>query len=513
MPEILLVLCPQQQVGEGEEIKDQLSRSGDHLVLQESNREKGLAALRHHQFDFIIVGSRLAADRQSAVEEGGGLEFCAQARAIARTPMMYLAPALTSDLLRQCNRIPDVTLHDDASSAGTYAIELLAGARAGGVPTVDPCLDIRVKADGHAWSFEMRGIGFEFHGGGPLSISRSASMMWEAQDLEKPDWYDEFHRIGDSIRVALCEENVHFDLQLQAGKREAALQLGPANRRVPDRITFEVSESCYPLLLEAMFDPSPSRIPEPWLAQASSVARRLLVAEAGRSDLFSGSPAARRALLICADTHGDVYSDALNGGQLTLEPLTCARAECERIRKVLTRNDPRTGQPLFYPHSVELVGATAPATRAEIEAALRSGIWDLIHFAGHTYFQRHGAQQKSGTGFLFVGPRGAPECIDFGDIVSYMRQARFVYLSSCESGNSGFATLAAAAGINAVLGYRCKVNDRTAALQARLFYSTLQRNRSLGSSFGQMRRMVYRRYKHLDNAWASAMLVTPERLS
>jgi hypothetical protein len=512
MSDVLLVFCPQQQGIEVEEIKDQLSRSGAHVVQQEANRDKGLGALRQRHFDFVIVGSRLAADRHSAVEEGGGFEFCKHARTFNTTPMMYLAPALTSDLLRQCNRIPDLVLHDDPSSAGSYAIELLSSTTRGGVPTVNPCLDIRVKADGQAWSFEMRGIGFEFRGGGDLRVSKAASMFWEAQDLEKPDWYAEFHRIGHSIRVSLCEENENFDLQLQAGKREAQLQLGAAGTRIPDRITFEVSESCYPLLLEAMFDPSPSRIPEPWLAQASSVARRLLVTEAGRGDLFSGSPAARRALLICADTHGTVYSDALKGGQLKLAPLTCVRGECERIRKVLVRDDPRTGQPLFYPHSVEVVGDKAPATRREIEAALRSGIWDLIHFAGHTYFQRHGAQQKSGTGFLFVGPQGEPECIDFGDIVSYMRQARFVYLSSCESGNSGFAALAAAAGINAVLGYRCKVNDRTAALQARLFYSTLQRSRSLGSSFGQMRRMVYRRYKHLDNAWASAMLVTPEHL-
>ena len=100
--------------------------------------------------------------------------------------------------------------------------------------------------------------------------------------------------------------------------------------------------------------------------------------------------------------------------------------------------------------------------------------------------------------------------IDFGDIVSYMREARFVYLSSCESGNSGFAALAAAAGIHAVLGYRCRVNDRTAALQARLFYRMLLRSHSLNAAFGLARRRIYKRYRDRDNAWASAMLVTPE---
>ncbi|WP_416759145.1 CHAT domain-containing protein [Roseateles sp. So40a] len=503
MAEFLLVLNRLQVGIDDEPIKKQLRQLGPHTVQQEFIAETGLQLLQQQRMDFIIVGSRLAADSGAVVEDGGGLAFCRQARLVTTAPIMLLAPALTSELVRECARIPDVTLYADPATAGSFALDLLRPDR-----VVEPGLQIRVRARARDWHFEMKGVGFRFNGDGPLSISAAASSRW-VMNLLRPDWYAEFSGIGKSIRIALCEDNPPFQLQREKAQSEAIAQLGDAGRKLPEHLIFDVSEDCYPLMLEAVFDPS--LLPEPWLARASSVARRLLESEADPSvDLFSGSPAARRALLICADTHGSVYSDKLAGGMVRLDPLTLVRIECERVRRLLTTVAPRTGQPLFYADNIQVLGLDGPVTRGALEAALRDGSWDLIHFAGHTYYQPLGAEQNGGTGFLFVGAPDAPECIDFGDVVSYMRAARFVYLSSCESGNSGFAALAAAAGIHAVLGYRCRVNDRTAAIQARLFYRMLLRSHSLGAAFGLARRRIYRRYRERDNAWASAMLVTPE---
>lgn len=504
MADFLLVFCPQQQGIEVEQIKKQLRRMGAHAVQQETNCETGLEQLQQQRIDFVIVGSSLAADSGAVVEPGGGLEFCRQARVLTQAPMLLLAPALTSELQREAARLANVTPYADPGTAGGFALELLQPGQ-----RVEPGLAIRVTASEGGWHFDIDGIGFKFHGEGDLSIKRSAWMRWEAMRMFQPDWYGEFSEIGESIRMALCDENPHFTAQRELGRAEAAQQLGSAGKLVSDRITFVVSEVFYPLMLEAVFDPSLR--PEPWLAQASSVARRLLATGAATSDdLFTGSPAARRALLICADTHGSVFSTRLLGGQVKLDPLMSVRLECTRVRKLLTKKDPRCGQPLFYEDNIKVLGLDGPVTRADLNAALRDGTWDLIHFAGHTCFQRNGVQQAGGTGFLFIGPPDEPECIDFGEISSFMGRARFVYLSSCESGNSGFATLAAAAGIHAVLGYRCRVNDRTAAIQARLFYRMLLRSHSLGSAFGLARRRIYRRYGDRDNAWASAMLVTPE---
>jgi hypothetical protein len=509
MSRFLLVFPPQQLETVVEEIKDQLARIGDHTVQQETNLEKGLARLAQ-QFDFLIVGSSLAVDRDSADSDGGGLEFCRRARSLGGHLMMLLAPTVKGELQRECSRTPGLTAYDDPQTAGTFALELLAALR-GPAPVVEPCLDIRVKVSEAEWRFDMQGVGFDFRGNGRLVVGKATWMQWEAHFMAEPDWYREFDSIGQSIRVALCEENEAFRLQMMLGKMAAEKQLDAPGMNLPDRITFEVSERFYPLLLEAMFNPS--MLPEPWLAQASSVSRRLLMAQAGRGDLFSGAPAMRRALVVCADTHGTAYSNALTGGQLKLKPLKCVQRECMRIGKLLARRDARTGVPLFYPGNVKVIGVDKPVSGDDIKDALRDGAWDLIHFAGHTHFQHHGVQQAGGTGFLFVGTPNEPEIVDFGDIVSYMREARFVYLSSCESGNSGFTTLAGETGINAVLGYRCQVNDRTAALQALLFYRALRRNHSLGSAFGQMRRTLYKRYRGTNNAWASAMLVMPECLS
>ncbi len=532
MADFLLVLSPQQQGTLGPQIKKQLRQLGRHSVQEETNRETGLELLNSQPFDFIIVGSQLADDAGAVVSEDGGLAFCREVRQLAKTSMMLLAPAMTSELNMDCIRLR-VTLHADPSSAGSFALELLAleeaataaaAAVAAAVPAASaaiaappaivvpeqPCLDIRVSAIQDNWRFEMHGIDFDFKGAGPLTVSKSARLDWQAQYMHEPDWYKEFARIGKSISIALCEDQEAFRLQRENARLRAFEQLGPAGKEVTDRITFEVSEDCYPLLLEAMFEPSQE---VPWLAKAASMSRRLAASEERQSGLFNTPLSVRRALLICADTSGTAYDDALKGGSLALAPLSAVRRECARVKKLLTRLDPRTAQPLFLERNVSMLGLDEPVTRERLVAALGDGGWDLIHFAGHTCFQPAGARQLGGTGFLFVGPKDEPACVDFGDILGYLRGTRFVYLSSCESGNSGFAKLAAEASIQAVLGYRCRVNDRTAAVQALLFYRMLQRSRSLDAAFGHARRRLYRRHEGKDNAWASAMLVTSGVLS
>lgn len=558
MADFLLVLSPQQQGTLGPQIKKQLRQLGRHSVQEETNRETGLELLNSQPFDFIIVGSLLADDAGAVVSEDGGLAFCREVRQLSKTSMMLLAPAMTTELNMDCIRLR-VTLHADPSSAGSFALELLAleeaataaaaavaataaaaavavgagaaGAAAAGagagagvgavglaavmappaiVVPVQPCLDIRVSAIQDNWRFEMHGIDFDFKGAGPLTVSKSARLDWQAQYMHEPDWYKEFARIGKSISIALCEDQESFRLQRENARLRAFEQLGPAGKEVTDRITFEVSEDCYPLLLEAMFEPSQE---VPWLAKAASMSRRLAASEERQSGLFNTPISVRRALLICADTSGTAYDDALKGGSLALAPLSAVRRECARVKKLLTRIDPRTAQPLFLERNVSMLGLDEAVTRERLVAALGDGGWDLIHFAGHTCFQPAGARQLGGTGFLFVGPKDEPECVDFGDILGYLRGTRFVYLSSCESGNSGFAKLAAEASIQAVLGYRCRVNDRTAAVQALLFYRMLQRSRSLDAAFGHARRRLYRRHEGKDNAWASAMLVTSGVLS
>lgn len=516
MANFLMVLNWQQLEGDGEAIKRQLDEMGAHTVRHEGNADRALTYLQHHAVDYIIVGSLLAANAGSPACDTGGLAFCEAARQWTQTPMMLLVPALTSDIARACMRVKDLVPFDHAASAAAAALNVLS-------PTggVEPALQIRITARPRNWSFVMKGVGFNFGGDGELNISSSASRLWFTDLMEK-DWFDELSRIGDSIRIALCEDNPTFKQQRDLAHARASLQLGSAGQNLPEHLVFDVAADCYPLMLESVFDPT--NVSQFWLARATSVARRLQGADAdSAADLFSIPTAARRALVICADTHGMVYSDKLLNGKVQLDPLRLARIECNRVLRLLTAVSPRTRQPMFLPGNVKVLGladprtpggfdfqSTEPVTRSLLESALRSGSWDLIHFAGHTYYQPLGSRQSGGTGFLFVGPPDEPTCIDFGDVVSYMRSARFVYLSSCESGNSGFAALAAEAGIHAVLGYRCRVNDRTAALQARLFYQMLLRSQSLGTAFSQARRRIYRRFGKQDNAWASAMLVTPE---
>lgn len=196
---------------------------------------------------------------------------------------------------------------------------------------------------------------------------------------------------------------------------------------------------------------------------------------------------------------------------MKLKALAKVQDECLRVTMRLSRIDPKTGRPWFTPGNIRFLGKKGePVSEQALIEAMRDGPWDLVHFAGHSYFRAPDREGDVGSGYLFVGKPGEPMAVKFSYVVSFLRAARFVYLSSCESGNSSFAVESTANGIHSAIGYRWRVNDATANLQARLFYRDLLNYRSVDLAFWNARRCMYRRYTHRQNIWASAMLVSPE---
>jgi len=508
VPEILLVFCP-QQAGEVEDVSAQLAKIGDVQLRHATNAQAGMALLRRSRYDLIVVGSHLASNGETAVADGRGLAFCVEARGQSQAPMVLMVPKLTSTHLKECNRIHGARVLplDDRNELAETARDLL---RPTGSPRVQ--LDITVTADENGWRYRMRGADFDFQAEDKLTVHRSAWMCWTDLHHSEDHWYLDFKKVGNSIRTCLCEENANFKghmaLALERAKNRAVL-LGfhPDEGKVDHRLTFVVSKTYYPLVLEAIFDPS---MAEPWLANAR-LGRRLLGSRSERGDLFQATLGPLRALLICADTSGTYYDKNIPNGKVTLSKLGKIRDECRRVALRLSRTDPETGRSWFAERDIHLLGKDdQPVTRRALMEKLKEGPWDLIHFAGHSYFRSPDNEGEVGSAYLFVGAQGEPEAIPFSHVASYLRGARFVYLSSCESGNSSFAAEASAAGIHTMMGYRWKVNDWTADLQARLFYRELLRHRSVDTAFWKARKCIYERYRHKQNTWASAMLVTPD---
>jgi len=509
MIDVLVVFCPQQSA-EMDDVKSLLATLGEvqfHCALDGAEALKRLR--RQASIHLIVVGTHLAADTSTPVDDHGWIAFCDAARTTARAPIVLMAPRLTGALLKECDRFSKLRPLDDRSELLATAQEFL---RATASPVVH--LDIRVTASDSGWSYTMQGMDdFEFRAADRLTVHRSAWMLWTGLHHTDEYWYLDFKRIGDSIRTCLCDENPRFKLDLDMASTRAVIRaanLGflPSQAIVESQVTFLVSKTYYPLVLEAIFHPN--RAEEPWLAY-TRLGRRLLGSRSERGDLFHTGSGPLRALIVCADTHGFCDDPAVSGRTLKLKALTKIQDECKRIAARLSRIDPNTGRPWFSDANIRQLGKGGePVSERALMEAMREGPWDLVHFAGHSYFRAPDREGDVGSGYLFVGKPGKPEAVKFSYVASFLRAARFVYLSSCESGSSSFAVEATANGIHSAIGYRWSVNDGTADLQARLFYRDLLRYRSVDMAFWNARRCMYRRYTHKQNIWASAMLVSPE---
>jgi CHAT domain-containing protein len=100
--------------------------------------------------------------------------------------------------------------------------------------------------------------------------------------------------------------------------------------------------------------------------------------------------------------------------------------------------------------------------------------------------------------------------VRINQVAPYLRRSKLVYLSSCNSGNAGFALEAARQGIPAVVGFRWSVRDDYADIHARLFYRTLFKERAIDTALWKTRRAMHRRRRG-DRTWASSMLVMQSR--
>jgi CheY-like chemotaxis protein len=510
MMNVLMVFSSRHLQEDLDVIREQLERRGG-IVDEASNAQAAVSRLRQRRYGLIIVGTALADNRQAPIAEDGGLVFCSLARHMTQSPILVLAPTVTNHLIAACNTVPAPA---PALFADRAALVIDASGRlpvSGGAP--DWQLEITIFAEDKGWRYEMRGPDFDFVKRGPLVVQRSAWMCWSGLHYSPDHWYGDFAKVGKSIRFCLWEENQAFKAHLEAATVQAkstAQQLGLDldTIKVESRVNFVVTKTYYRLALEAIFNPM---LPEePWLANAKLI-RRISGSSSERGGLFQGNLGPLRALIICAQTDGIVNHGELHRGKIDLAKLSYIKLECDRVSQRLCRVDPTHGRRWFEKGNIHRLGAGGdPLTRNSLLDKLADGPWDVIHFAGHSYFRAPERDGELGSGYLFIGSPARPEMIKFSLLAGFLRTARFVYLSSCESGNSSFAVEATDNGINSVIGYKWKVEDSAAALQARLFYGELMRCRSVETAFWNARRRIYRRYRQDQDAWASAMLVTPE---
>jgi hypothetical protein len=265
------------------------------------------------------------------------------------------------------------------------------------------------------------------------------------------------------------------------------------------RVLFTMTSDRQTAMVEALRDVSGAK--DYWMLKAPIV--RQYTCGGGYAPIFDDEDSQRsevNCLIVNANpaagvidtAQGKVECAALNeiSGEATdiVRTLQAARKAGKGVGEVerldLTRN---TGDPA-----------------GELLSMLGQQRWDLVHFAGHSFFKRGGKPS------LVLDPAlGA--VLDFERLAKSLHSTRFLFISSCKSADHSFVTQAIESVIPAVLGFRWPVDDAQAATFARSFYESLFTRgkpsfKSIDYAFLAARCKTHERMPG-DNAWASPMLL------
>ena len=300
-------------------------------------------------------------------------------------------------------------------------------------------------------------------------------------------WKEMFRAIGQELFDELFRKNYFFNRDFNRAVTGLLSIEGV-------RFRFVVGTSAHPLAFEALVDDDAQHriLQSPVYRKIEGSSGVALLA----NESVTHDPSAWRCLIIVANVQGIVSGFEVGLSNYILEPLNHVDREGKRLEEFLVKNG----------ICVQLLGGSSKtlASRKNLIDILKDGPWDMVHFAGHSYWD----ERESGKAAIFLrGENGQPQILSVEQLAVLLREAgtRFVYLSSC--GSSGCGVELARNHIPAVVGYRWEVDDELAVEQAYLFYTNLFESRhSLEIAFLRTRQEMHDR--HSDNRiWASSVLI------
>jgi len=265
-------------------------------------------------------------------------------------------------------------------------------------------------------------------------------------------------------------------------------------------IRFVVARDMYPIFLEAIKEAGENEhywmLTTPIYRQVTEMTDRYALyqdAETRESPL--------NCIIIQADVESKVTMPKFG---IELKHLDNVKDEVEWLRGHLEKLKKD------QPHSVGEVRIVdrpgAPGTFAEtVREALQGGKWHIVHYAGHSYFDR---ATKAGHVFFPGGPGGKVEDRRAEEFANWLAtcNARFVFLSSCHSSEEDFVFELANAHVPAVMGFRWDIPDQLAKEYTECFYTQLFEKRSLEYAFLEARTQMHAKERETQ-IWASPMLV------
>jgi hypothetical protein len=194
---------------------------------------------------------------------------------------------------------------------------------------------------------------------------------------------------------------------------------------------------------------------------------------------------------------GDIHGDGL-----IVRSLPQVRVEAEWVEDFLKTNKSVFGIGEIKRINKESCGPDGLLRTVERELTNGRISWHLIHYAGHCHTD---GNTKKGY-LVFPGEKYA-EPVELEMFSTWLKDARFVYLSGCASSEEEFVFELAKSYVPAVFGFRWKVRDDEAPECAKSFYQNFFKGtRSLEYAFSLTQADMRKRFKE-RRIWANPMLI------
>jgi hypothetical protein len=154
-----------------------------------------------------------------------------------------------------------------------------------------------------------------------------------------------------------------------------------------------------------------------------------------------------------------------------LDTIYHGREEAESVEEIIKaqRGQRPMGRTDLFKFDDEAIRANPAAALA---AKFEEHQWDLVHFIGHSHYETAANGGEKSAHVFLPGPY-QPVPVPIQLFGSWLSQTAFVYLSSCQSAESGFIHALAERGIPTIVGYRWKIYDYGAKTFAGEFYKNL----------------------------------------
>jgi CHAT domain len=352
------------------------------------------------------------------------------------------------------------------------------------------CLNVEIRVtDATHWTFKLSGRGFLHESEHDLVLDERTmnDVIDYANDLSVPgfpNWKKSLHNTGEKLLRALWSNQ-----ELSSNLLQAVMKAGGEEHA---RVRFTVTPGVHEMALEAILSPESQE--KHWMLQAPVYRRLLSQPPSGGGTLFEGGERIQ-CLIIEAPVSGLVQNP-----DIVLAELTSISEECRALHDLLKQKQEafNLAEPVYLrPEPGQ------PSMAKRVQELLESRDWGIVHYAGHSHYD---ADTKSGCLFLPGDAGAGVDTVEITKLSGWLRRAKFVYLSSCDSGAGRFMFALASRNVSNLIGFRWPIDDGFAAEYAKVFYETLFAKRSFEQAFLRGRKEMY--YEHPnDLIWAAPLLI------